>query len=143
MSGPEGTRRQYLVLPAVNPEDGSVGEVQISYDRMQAVARRSMGHAKECGIIVPSVLQMPTAVFEGLRQDEDDDPRGVGWRCYCGIPEYAYRADGSKRSPYPGQVFLVFVNDERVAYNWRWERADEDHPDLPQNHADRFRRRLR
>jgi hypothetical protein len=109
---------------------------------MQAVARRSMAHAKECGIIVPHVLQSPTAVFEGLRLDEDEDLRGVGWRCYCGIPDHAYHSDGSERSPYPGQVYLVFVNDEGVAYNWRWEKADPDNLRLPQNHANRFKKKL-
>jgi hypothetical protein len=101
-----------------------------------------MAHAKECGVIVPQILQHPTAVFEGLRQDEDEDRQGVGWRCYCGIPEHAYHSDGSERSSYPGQVYLVFVNDEGVAYNWRWEKAAPDDPDLPQNHQDRFRERL-
>jgi hypothetical protein len=120
-----------------------MGTVQISFDRMQAVARRSMAHAKECGVIVPQILQHPTAVFEGLRQDEDEDRQGVGWRCYCGIPEHAYHSDGSERSAYPGQVYLVFVNEDGVAYNWRWEKSDPDDIDLPQNHQDRFRERLR
>ena len=83
------TRRDYLTIRAVNPDDGKTCEVLISFDRMQAVGRRSMGHAKECGYIVPAILQKPTAIFEGLRRDEDDDSKGVGWRCYCGIPENA------------------------------------------------------
>ena len=101
-----------------------------------------MGHANECGHIVPMILQQPTAIFEGLREDADEDRRGYGWRCYCGIPEHAYHADGTERPPYPGQVYLVFVNDEHVAYNWRWERADPDNPRLPENHQQRFKRKL-
>src|SRR5437773_10651758 len=107
MAGPRDhgeTRRDYLTLSAIEP-DGSPCEVLISYDRMQAVAKRSMGHAKECGYIVPAVLQTPTAIFEGLRSDEDEDRRGVGWRCYCGVPAKAYRADGTSRSPFPNQVY--------------------------------------
>lgn len=101
-----------------------------------------MAHAKECAIIVPMILQHPTAIFEGLREDEDEDPRGVGWRCYCGIPAISYHSDGTERSPYPGQIYLVFVNDEEVAYNWRWEKADPDDPKLPQNYTQRFKKRL-
>jgi hypothetical protein len=142
MAGMEESRRKYLKLNAIDPVDGTMGEVLVSFDRMQAVGRRSMAHAKECGIIVPMILQQPTAVFEGLRQDEDEDQRGVGWRCYCGIPERAYHSDGSERSPYLGQVYLVFVNEEGVAYNWRWEKADPDDLRLPQNHAVRFKKRL-
>lgn len=136
------SRRKFLALQAVNPVDGAMGEVMISYDRMQAVGRRSMGHAKECGIIVPAILQHPTAIFEGLRLDEDEDRRGYGWRCYCGIPERAYHSDGTTRSSYPGQVYLVFVNDEGVAYNWRWEKAADDDPNLPVGYKERFRKRL-
>lgn len=131
MTDAEGSRRKYLKLEAIDPITGKMGHVQVSFDRMQAVGRRSMGQAKECGIIVPQVLQSPNAIFEG-----------VGWRCYCGIPERAYHSDGSERSAYPGQVFLVFVNDEGVAYNWRWEKADQDDLRLPQNHATRFKTRL-
>lgn len=141
MSGRKDSRRQYITLPAAEP-DGSTTEVQISYERMQAVGRRSMAHAKECGIIVPQILQEPTAIFEGLRQDEDEAREGYGWRCYCGVPRQAFHADGTSRSPYPDQVYLVFVNNERVAYNWRWEKADPDDPDLPVNHDERFRHRL-
>jgi hypothetical protein len=136
------SRRDYLTITAINPTDGKTCEVLISFDRMQAVGRRSLGHAKECGYIVPSILQKPTAVFEGLRRDEDEDPRGVGWRCYCGVPEHSYRSDGSAAPPYRNQVYVVFVNGEGVAYNWRWERADPDEPGLPIDHQTRFRKRL-
>ena len=142
MADKDDSRRNRLTLQAVNPADGKACEVQISFDRMQTVARRSLGHAKECGYIVPMILQKPTAVFEGLRQDEDEDPGGVGWRCYCGIPDHSYRPDGTAGRPYPNQVYLVFVNDEGVAYNWRWEKADPDDLKLPLNHGTRFQRRV-
>jgi hypothetical protein len=142
MAEKEGSRRKYLTLAAVNPADGPTTEVLVSYDRMQAIGRRSLGQAKECGYIVPKVLQEPTAIFEGLREDEDEDRRGVGWRCYCGLPDRAYHSDGTERLPYSRQVYLVFVNEERVAYNWRWEKADADDPKLPQNHQTRFKTRL-
>ena len=142
MSGEEESRRRYITIAAVDPTTGETCDVMISYDRIQTVGRRSLGHAKECAFIVPAVLQHPTMVFEGLRRDEDEDRRGVGWRCYCGIPEHAYLEDGASIPPYAGEVYLVFVNDERVAYNWRWERADDDDPRLPENYNHRFRKQL-
>jgi len=143
MSKGNGSRRQYIILNAAEPSDSSrTCEVQISFERIQTVARRSMGHAKECGVILPYILQNPTAVFEGLRWDEDEDLRGYGWRCYCGVPKVAFHTDGAKHKPYPDQVYLVFVNDEGVAYNWRWEKADPDDPNLPIEHKERFKQRL-
>jgi len=119
MAAKEESRRDYLRLEALDPLSGSKTEVLISYDRMQVVARRSMAHAKECGLVVPMILQNPTAVFEGLRQDEDGDRRGYGWRCYCGVPDRAFHPDGTTRSAYPGQVYLVFVNDAALSENCR------------------------
>jgi len=107
MAKSDASRRKYLTLAARDPEDEDAPcEVQISFERMQAVGRRSMGHAKECGYVLPHILQQPTAIFEGLRQDEDEPREGVGWRCYCGLPEVAYREDGAGRTPYPDQVYL-------------------------------------
>jgi hypothetical protein len=143
MAARKGSRRDFITLQAIDPRDGSLAcEVLISYDRMQAVGKRSMGHAKECAFIVPMILQRPTAVFEGLRWDEDEDRSGYGWRCYCGVPDRAYHVDGRQRPPYPGQVYLVFVNDEGVAYNWRWEKADPHDRKLPVGHDERFRQKL-
>jgi hypothetical protein len=136
------SRRDYLTVEGLNPIDGTTCEILISYDRMQTVGRRSLGHAKECGLIVPAILQGPIAVFEGLRRDEDEDPRGVGWRCYCGIPAHSFHRDGTEAAPYANQVYLVFVNDERVAYNWRWEKADPQTPTLPTDYQTRFRKQL-
>ncbi len=137
------SRRQCLALQAVNPDDRKLtAEVQISFERMQTVGKRSMGQAKECALIVPMILQEPTAIFEGLTQDSDEDRRGYGWRCYCGIPVASYHADGSVGRPYPGQVYLVFVNEDWVAYNWRWEKSDPDDPGLPIGHKARFRKKL-
>ena len=39
------------------------------------------------------------------------------------------------------KVYLVFVNDEGVAYNWRWEKADADDPKLPNGYQTRFKKR--
>jgi len=138
----EEYRRQYITVAAIDPADGKTCEVMISYDRMQAVGRRSMGHASECALIVPLILQQPAAIFEGLRRDEDEDRTCYGWRCYCGIPDHAYLRDGTAIPSYPGQVYVVFVNDEGIAYNWRWEEADPDNPQLPIDFQDRFRKQL-
>jgi hypothetical protein len=137
------SRRQYLDLMAIEPKDGTLTcKIQISFERMHAVASRSMGHAQECGVIVPMILLRPTAIFEGLRRDEDEDRWGYGWRCYCGVPERRFRPDGTSAPPYLGQVYLVFINDERVAYNWRWEKADTDNHTLPVGYELRFKQRL-
>ena len=128
-------------LSAIDPQTGKDTEVLISHRRMHTVARRSLGHAKECGLLVPYTLQQPTAIFEGLRKDEDEDRRIPGWYCYCAKPACSFDENGEEQPPYPNEVFLVFVNRDKVAYNWRWARADKNDDRLPENYEERFERR--
>lgn len=130
-----------VCIAAVDPVSGKTIEVEISHRRMHTVAIRSLGHAAECAFLVPYTLQHPGAIFEGIRLEEDEDRRNAGWYCYCSVPECSYNEDGVPQSAYPGQVFLVFVNARRVAYNWRWAKADADSPQWPVDYATRFTRR--
>jgi len=100
-----------------------------------------MGHANECAHLVPFTLQKPTAIFEGLTEERDEDRRGVGWLCYCSKPAFRFDEDGNRLPVIDGRVFLVFVNAKKVAYNWRWDRADSEDSDLPENHEARFQRK--
>jgi hypothetical protein len=135
------TRRDFLAITASDGYGGTI-PVQFSYDRIRALGARSKGQVLEAAEIVPIILQRPKAIFEGLRHDEDDDRRTAGWRCYVGIPDRSYTADGQKRPAWEDKVFLVFINSDRVAYNWRWEKCDLDQPNLPQNWSDRFKTRV-
>ena len=114
----------------------------ISYDRMQAVGTSQYWSSE--GVCIHRTTSPPTPYgnFEGLRMDEDEDRKGVGWRCYCGIPEHAYLRDGTEIRPYTEQIYLVFVNEDRIAYNWRWEKSEPDNPRFPILHQERFKRQL-
>jgi hypothetical protein len=92
-----------------------------------------MGAAKDAAYSVREVLIAPKAVFRGVREEGESE-----WLCYVGIPKHSYTRDGQTRPPRNGYVFLVFVNQERVAYNWRWEQCDGREATLPQNHEERF-----
>ena len=141
-SEPSQTRRQLLMIDAIDPISGKLSTVLMSHDRLMDISGRGTRNAMEAKFLVPHVLKKPTSIFEGLKRDEDDDPRGVGWRCYCGTPTCSYRTDGSEALPYHGKVYLVFVNFDGIAYNWRWEEADRTDPDLPIDYEERFKTRL-
>lgn len=68
--------------------------------------------------------------------------RGTGWLCYVGRPALCFEDDGRSVPPHQGRVFLVFVTDEWVAYNWYWYAADARQATLPEGHAERFREKL-
>jgi hypothetical protein len=133
------TRREPLTVNAINPSDGKSYEVQVSHAKLMACARRSIGQIKEAAEVVPMILQHPGTIFRGLCRDMDEPGVGFGRLCYCGIPTKAYRQDGAETAPWPGYVFLVFVSDDNVAYNWYWSKADSDTPNLPEGHEIRFK----
>lgn len=126
----------------VDPATGQQRPIQLDYDKLRGLTRRGLGKVKEAAFLVPEVLARPSAVFRGLTRDTDEPLRGTGWLCYVGRPHECYEDDGRKLPRQPNRVFLVFVNDDWVAYNWYWYAADANQPDLPESHADRFRERL-
>jgi hypothetical protein len=144
------TRRDALAIKALNPTTGKRDlEVWFKIEKIQIIGRRSKGQLLEAAELVPFVLQNPRQVFEGLCWENDEfGSRGVGWLCYSGLPSYAYRQDGTKCGCYSGEVFLVFVNDTGLVYNWRWEKSDRAKDGLPNEfdlqHGDnkRFKRSL-
>jgi len=99
-------RRDRLCIEALDPETGHTCVVQISQQRLLTIAKWGAWAVKEAAQIVPDVLQHPLTVFEGLRQDEDEDPRGVGWRCYCGKPTLRFQRTARKRTRNPTRSFL-------------------------------------
>lgn len=126
-----------------NPISGKLDvPIQISHGRLQAVGKRSRGQGLEAAYVLPEVLQSPAGIFEGLCWDRDEDTRGEGWRCYAGFPTCSYLADGRKQGPWQGEIFLVFINKEAVAYNWRWEKTNPHEPTMPEGHLERFKKRL-
>ncbi len=141
-TGNEETRRQNLEVNAIEPISGKTQTIQISYRRLHNIAKRGMGEIKCAKFTIPYILQHPTSVFEGLCLDEDEDTRGYGWRCYCGIPENDYSRDGEELEPRDNRIFVVFVNTENVAYNWHWIKCDPSHINLPINYKTRFKKRL-
>jgi hypothetical protein len=136
------TRREGLEISAIDPISGKMLSVIVSYDRLHFIKKQGRGAIMHAGNTVPYILQHPTAIFEGLCFDEDEDMRGVGWRCFCGIPEYDYSVSGEELPSRPNRVFLVFVNIERIAYNWSWVKCDENDKKLPTNYEIRFKKRL-
>jgi hypothetical protein len=136
------TRNGYISLPAVDPSDGGLWELLISIDRVRRTRHVGEGSALELGHIVPQVLLHPKAIFRNVRPESPDHEESL---CYVGCPDRAYtNPDGILSPPWPNEVYLVFVNNERIIHNYRWEKADPQDRVLPQGFDDesRFGKRL-
>jgi len=123
---------------AINPTDGKRWEVYLRASKLDSTAKRGMGAARELAYLVPFVLQHPNAIFRGVREEGESQ-----WLCYVGSPADAYNhKTGDPVRPWSGQVFLVFVDDDRIVYDWRWDRADADDLRLPVDSARRFEEKV-
>jgi hypothetical protein len=86
--------------------------------------------------LVKEILELPTVVFEGLREEQEE---GL---CYAGIPSGSYTNQGRKKPPLKGKTFLVFLDEERKVFQWRWEDADPEREGYPEKWQERFERPL-
>lgn len=135
-------RRKFAPFTAIDPESGTRIEVHVTEDRAKWIASKGKGAVMEMAHTVKEVLAAPKAIYDGIRWDEDQD-RGNktadGWVCYCGHPRFYYEPNNTQpQSSGNKEVFLVFVNKDRIVYQWRWEDADEDGTGLPRGHHARF-----
>jgi len=132
------SRKGYVSIAAIDPRDGQSWDLLVANRTIDEIgARQEPDRVKTLAYLVPHCVQHPTAIFEGLR-DEDDE--GL---CYVSRPPHRYVGKaGHEVPPPPDRVFIVFVSPDRVIYNWRWEPCDTEDSDLPVGHAGRFDRRL-
>ena len=145
----DGSRRNKLTRLAVNPQTGKTDfAVTLSEGRIKHLAKRGNKADLMRITLVDNALAYPKAIFRGIRFEEDEKHscHSPGWLCYCGYPPSDFRSPGEETVSPARKVFLVFVNEDQIAYNWGWERADFDAWDsgkyLPANHQDRFKEQI-
>ena len=134
----------YIPLRAISPEDGKLWRVGIRIDHAQRLCRQGLHRQKEIAYTLEWALKNPTAIFEGVRRDEDEDPTSdvQSWLCYVAKPETRFRFGDAKPEPAGDRVFLAFMNQDFVVYNWRWEPNSDRDARLPADWEHRFRKRL-
>ena len=135
-------RRGYSSLDAIDPNDGGMWQVLLKDGKMDYVASQGHGAAMELADTVRWTLLHPRALFRGVRE-LDRDVAEDKWLCYVAVPGHAYdHKTGRKRAAWPGEVFMVFVTEERIIYNWYWYESDRNESHLPDDYENRFLERV-
>jgi len=101
-----------------------------------------MGRTRELVDAVRWALLHPASVYRGIRDidNEIDEDDGL---CYVAAPPRAYDyRTGEQRPAWNNEVMLVFVNEERVLFNWFWVKVDPSDRRLPVDHEIRFREKV-
>jgi hypothetical protein len=137
------SRRSYASVPALDPHDGEEWDLLISPKTLEWAAKGGKGVALELAYTVRWSMRNPDAVFLGVR-DLDREISEDNWLCYVARPNFAYNLKtGEKVVPaWRDEVFLVFVNEERVYYLSYWCKCDAMERHLPMDYEGRFRERV-
>ena len=140
MSKKTQERRELLKTNAIDPKTGKEMEVIFSHAKIQSLTKHgNISYIYDVELVY-DVLKKPEGIFEGLRQDDDEKFTDFpGWLCYSGKPSYRYNKHGKKEIASPEEVFLVFVNSEKVIYNWYWYSCDPANKGYPLDYKTRFR----
>lgn len=85
--------------------------------------------------LAAEVAQDPVAVFQDWKRPEHED--GL---CYVGRPSHDFRGVEIETPPPPNMVFLVYTKPSGKITDWRWEKADPNNPDFPEDYQTRFGR---
>lgn len=133
------TRREGLAVEAIHPETGKKFTIYTAHSRLQWFTdMKTRVPIYWAAYLVPKISIKPNCLYEGLLNEKDEsqvgltkNERGLGWICYGGFPDIDYNDIGQEINPPPGKIFLVFVNDKRIIYNWRWESEDPKNPGHP------------
>ena len=131
----------FATLQARDP-DNLTGwiDVRISIERAEEIKRRGPDHLTDMALFVPRAVEEPFAMYRGIRRGQGilDD-----WLCYVCAPEQMITGKMQPPKPVdPGDLFLVWVNGERIAYLWRWEKPDPAKPGYPRDADLRFNERI-
>jgi hypothetical protein len=111
--------------------------VYITERRASEMERRGDLAVVEMYAFVGLTLGRPVHIYQGIRERDDD------WTCYVSAPEPRFMGKMLPLMPeIPGDLFLVFVNGNGIAYSWRWERPGSPESDQPAEAEARFGREV-
>ncbi len=134
-------RKGYFSIESIG-DDGKAITAFVSRELVSNVlAKRGEWMTKQLQHLVPIALKSPDAIFEGLRDKHDL------WRAHILNKRFTFNFIGTparRVEPKTGTVFVVYLNADRVVYNWAVVENDKDDPRFPENFEKRFgKERLR
>jgi len=133
-------------IDGIDPQTGGKCQLYVSTDTLKQIGKKRLqGLALEFAELVPYTVQARGLknAWRGLT-DWDGEDGDEDWIVYVSTPTYAYdHKRGVKVDPWKGEVFMVFVDEDKLIRRWGWRSADPQNPKLPEGHDKRrFKERL-
>jgi hypothetical protein len=127
---------KFWTIVALDPFDPSGAghiELKLSYAHTDGLRLKRLDARYARMMLIPEVVQSPTMVLQGWRREGYEDAL-----IYVGRPARDFRSPTIETPPPRNMVFLVFVTPEtHFVSDWRWELADENDPNAPQQVRER------
>lgn len=117
-------RKGYESLNALDPNSQKTREAFIAKIQIEHLLKWGPATRYYEILSVAEVLEQPTSVHKGLNREGKENAL-----CYVGKPHRF--GDGWNSPGFPGMVFLVFVTDDDVIFEWRWEAEDSQRAGYP------------
>jgi hypothetical protein len=124
--------KAFVVQEGKCPESGQSCEFKISTEKIIWLHKYGPDDKFYNIQNLPFAVNHPNAIFKGLKRDGHDNSY-----CYVASPVRRFVGDTASKSLSDEWVFLVFVSQNLEVFDWRFERAGQDHK-LPENHETRF-----
>jgi len=131
-------RRGYHPIECFDPDDGQTCDLLVNNKDIAVAPKLGRWYTPTLAECVPATVKHPKAVYRGLKRDDDST---IGY-CYIGQPPHKF--PGGKKAPVKTtEFFFVFVSEERVIYEWRWEECSPNQMlNLANGPVPRFHARL-
>jgi hypothetical protein len=131
----------FFEIEALNPYDESgCSTITLRLRRSHVLGAAEKGLAARFARVklIPDAVKNPIMVLEGWKRDGYDKAL-----IFVAKPVRDFRSPEIETPPPPGMLFLVFATPETyIISDWRWERADAEDPDVPEESLKRSERIL-
>jgi len=130
-------KKGYITVKGKNPSGKGEREFKISERRLQNVLKGATHHKFLDAYLIKEVMESPILIFKGLERTNQ-------WKglCYIGKPENRYH-DQNTTTPFPpGFLFMVFIDENSIIFDWRVEKCDPVNHKYPEKAQSRFSEQL-
>lgn len=124
-------------FPALDPLHGGQWALRVTPRFLERCRLVSEGELKTLAHTVPQACLQPTRIYQGVRDEAAHE-----WLCYCSLPLTRFNRHGVEVATGESDIFLVFVNEDRRIYEFRWEITDQPDSGIPKDAEKRFLRRV-
>lgn len=134
--GPDSETVPYIEVPGcLCPDEHTASKViRVDEDLLREL-RATNAYKYRNSLTAIDTVRAPERIYRGVRKNQFS--AAWGW-CYVSRPEWVRDAVGQPLPAVPGMVFVAYVGDSGILYEWGEEKADPNDHLAPERPEERF-----